>query len=66
MKLDDIPNYLKISPLYITFLENQKDVIYKKDDEEFYIEDRFLKDNFKLNNLNDLENLLDTLNFWLI
>ena len=61
MKLDDIPNYLKNSPLYISFLENQED-----DNEEIFIEDRFLKDNFELNNLSDLENLLDTLNFWLI
>jgi hypothetical protein len=61
MKLDDVPNYLKISPLYISFLENQED-----DNEEIFIEDRFLKDNFELNNLSDLENLLDTLNFWLI
>ena len=61
MKLDDIPNYLKNSPLYISFLENQND-----NNEEIFIEDRFLKDNFELNNLSDLENLLDTLNFWLI
>ena len=61
MNLDDVPNYLKNSPLYLSFLENQKD-----DNEEIFIEDRFLKDNFELNNLNDLENLLDTLNFWLI
>jgi len=61
MKLDDVPKYLKNSPLYISFLENQED-----DNEEIFIEDRFLKDNFELNNLSDLENLLDTLNFWLI
>ena len=61
MKLDDVPKYLKNSPLYISFLENQED-----DNEEIFIEDKFLKDNFELNNLSDLENLLDTLNFWLI
>ena len=61
MKLEDIPNYLQNSPLYSSFLENQED-----DNEEIFIEDRFLKDNFELNNLSDLENLLDTLNFWLI
>jgi hypothetical protein len=61
MKLDDVPKYLKNSPLYISFLENQED-----DNEEIFIEDRFLKDNIELNNLSDLENLLHTLNFWLI
>ena len=61
MKLEDVPNYLKNSPLYITFLDFEDD-----NNEEIFIEDRFLKDNFELNNLSDLENLLDTLNFWLI
>lgn len=61
MKLEDIPDYLKNSPLYISFLENQED-----DNEEIFIEDRFLKDNIELNNLSDLENLLDTINFWVI
>ena len=61
MKLNNIPNYLKNSPLYITFLENQED-----DNKEIFIEDIFLKDNFELNNLYDLYSLLHTLNFWLI
>ena len=52
MKLDDVPNNLKNSPLYISFLENQED-----DNEEIFIEDRFLKDNFMLNNLISIKRL---------
>lgn len=60
MKLDNIPNYLKSSSLYISFLENQDEV------EDIFIESKFLKSNFELNNLYDLYSLLHTLNFWLI